>query len=62
MSANNKLKIIKGCNNFIVRNIDVDTGYEYDVATTDTLEKAIKKANKWAEENECEYGLDIKIE
>jgi len=27
----------------------------------ETLEEAIKKSNEWMLENECEYGLDIKL-
>ena len=62
MSANNQLVIYKKEKKFVVGHLDLDCGwYQKEMFIEDTLEEAIKKANKYQEENEVEYGLQIKI-
>lgn len=62
MSANNKIVIYKKEEKFVVGHLDLDCGWhEKEMFMTDTLEEAIKKANKFMKENEVEYGLDIRI-
>ena len=62
MSANNQLIIYKKKNKFIVGHLDLDCGWhDREIFIEDTLENAIKKANKFMEKNEVEYGLNIKI-
>jgi hypothetical protein len=62
MSANNQIIIYKKKDKFIVGNLDLDCGWnEKEMIVKDSLEEAIKSANEWMQENECEYGLSIKI-
>ena len=62
MSANNQLVIYKKGKKFIVGHRDLDCGWhQKEMIIKDTLEEAIKAANKYMEENEVEYGLSIKI-
>lgn len=62
MSANNELVIYKKGKKFIVGHMDLDCGWhEKEMIITNTLEEAIKGANKFMEENEVEYGLQIHI-
>jgi len=62
MSANNQLVIYKKGKKFVVGHLDLDCGWhEKEMITTNTLEEAIKEANKYMIENEVEYGLDIKL-
>ena len=62
MSANNKLIIYKKGEKFIVGHFDMDCGWhEKEMIIKDTLEEAIKAANRFMEETEVEYGLSIKI-
>ena len=62
MSANNQLVIYKKGKKWIVGHTDLDCGWhKKEMITENTLEEAIKSANKWMENNECEYGLSIKI-
>lgn len=61
MSANNKILIVARNAKYEVREFDVDTGNGFYIATCSSLEEAIRKANKYQEENPVEYGLDIKI-
>lgn len=62
MSANNQLIIYKRGKKFIVGHLDLDCGWHNKkMIIKDTLEEAIKSANKYMEYNEVEYGLDIKI-
>jgi len=63
MSANNLLTIYKKGNKFVIGHSDLDCGWiEKEMIITDTLEEAIKKANKYQEENMVEYGLKINID
>lgn len=60
MSVNNQLVIYKKKGKFIVGHLDMDCGWhEKEMIIKDTLEEAIKSANEWMQENECEYGLKI---
>ena len=62
MSANNQLVIYKKGKKFIVGHSDLDCGWhQKEMFVEDTLEEAIKKSNEYMEENEVEYGLDIRI-
>ena len=62
MSANNQLVVYKKGNKFIVGHLDLDCGWrEKEMIIKDTLEEAIKAANKYIETEEVEYGLDVKI-
>jgi len=64
MSANNQLVIYKEGKKFVVRHIDVDTGGEHwweGKKEFDTLEEAIKAANKFQKKYEVEYGLAINL-
>lgn len=61
MSANNELTITKRGEIYDVSEIDVDTGSGFLVMQCASLEEAIREANKYQEENEVEYGLNIKI-
>lgn len=61
MSANNQIIIQKLGEKYSVSEIDVDCGGGYFITDDhfETLEEAIKAANKYMEENEVEYGLNI---
>ena len=63
MSANNEICIIKNPNgSYSVYDHDVDSdedGAFIDLASD--LERAVRIANKYIEENECEYGLRIEL-
>ena len=62
MSANNKLVIYKKKKKFVVGHLDLDCGWhDKEMIIKDTLEEAIRSANKYMETEEVEYGLDIKI-
>lgn len=62
MSANNQLVIYKKGKKFVVGHLDLDYGWhEKEMIIKDTLEEAIKAANKFMKDNEVEYGLDIKL-
>ena len=62
MSANNQLVIYKKGKKFVVGHLDLDCGWhEKEMIVRNTLEGAIKEANKFMEENEVEYGLNVKI-
>jgi hypothetical protein len=61
MSANNQLLITKREEKYVVTDIDVDTGSEYEVAVKDTLEEAIRSANRVMEDVVVEYGLRVDI-
>jgi hypothetical protein len=62
MSANNQLVIYKKDDKFVVGHLDVDCGWHNkEMITADTLEEAIKEANKFMGEEEVEYGLKINI-
>lgn len=65
MSSNNYLLIIKTPKGkYVVEERDVDTGSSYtfhDFGEQETLEKCIEIANRYMEENEVEYGLEIKL-
>jgi hypothetical protein len=68
MSANNYILIQKSRNSknkvdYLVKDIDADNPYMgyFAVGCADTLEKAIKMANKYRKENEVEYGLEFDI-
>jgi len=60
MSANNQIIIYKEKNKWIIEHWDVDCGKHRDkFPKCDTLEEAVKEANKFKEEREVEYGLSI---
>ena len=66
MSANNQLVIIKVKNGYTVRHIDIDSGKDSygKFPFCDTLEEAVKIANKFERESLAEgigieYGLKI---
>ena len=61
MSANNSLVIIKTKKGkFLLRHRDLDCGWHKDKwPQFETLEEAVKAANKFQEEREVEYGLQI---
>ena len=62
MSANNQLVIYKKGKKFVVGHLDLDCGWnEKEMIIKDTLEEAIKAANEFMEDNEVEYGLNIKL-
>jgi hypothetical protein len=62
MSANNQLVIIKTEKGYILKHLDMDCGFHKDKwPEFKTLEDVVKAANKWMEENECEYGLSINL-
>lgn len=62
MSANNELIIRKIKNKFQIIHWDLDCGRLPDkFPEFENLEKAVKEANKFMEENEVEYGLSIQI-
>ena len=62
MSANNQLVIYKKGKQFVVGHLDLDAGWhEKEMIIKDTLEEAIRAANKYMEEEEVEYGLDVRI-
>lgn len=61
MSANNFIRIISRWGNYEITDVDVDGCGQTEIGKTKTLEEAIRIANKYREENEVEYGLDIKI-
>lgn len=62
MSVNNQLVIYKKGIKFVVGHLDLDCGWhDKEMIVSDTLEEAIKEANKFQSENEVEYGLSIKI-
>lgn len=63
MSANNQIIIYKKHGKFIIEHWDLDCGkYEYDkFPKFDNLEDAIREANKFMNEVEVEYGLNIKV-
>ena len=54
MSANNMITINK--KNFVVMNVDAETGYGSEVGKGKSLEEAIEIAEKSMEEEEVEYG------
>ncbi|OGY51003.1 MAG: hypothetical protein A3B89_02410 [Candidatus Buchananbacteria bacterium RIFCSPHIGHO2_02_FULL_40_13] len=62
MSVNNYIKIIRQGEKFEVTERDADTkGILCFNKIFDTLEEAIKASNKYQEEQEVEYGLDIRL-
>jgi hypothetical protein len=61
MSANNQLRIWNRGNEWCISEDDVDTGKGILLAVKKSLEEAIKFANKYQEDNEIEYGLDVSI-
>jgi len=61
MSANNQLLIKKTKQGYIVKDVCVEGGTGEIIFVAQNLETAIKKANKYMEENIVEYGLSIPI-
>ena len=61
MSANTELKIKKEKNLYVLKLRDVDVGNGMLIGKYKTLEEAIKRANKYREEEPVEYGLLIDI-
>lgn len=69
MSANNQISIHKGQSRihpsevvFLVDNVDVETaGIIERIGESTILEGAVELANKYMEEEEVEYGLDIRV-
>lgn len=61
MSANNQILIIARNGKYEVSDVDVDGCGSNHIETTDTLESAIRSANRYLDENEVEYGLKICI-
>ena len=61
MSANNQLLIKKTKQGYIVKDICIEGGTGEIIFVAQNLETAIKKANKYMEENIVEYGLSISI-
>jgi len=58
MSANNKLLIYKKKDNFMIENVDVDTGGGFLEGTTKTFREARELAKKIMSEEPVEYGVD----
>lgn len=62
MSANNKIIIKKKNNKWVIIHWDLDCGKMNDkFPKFDSLEEAVKEANKFMEIQEVEYGLSIKL-
>lgn len=62
MSANNFLLITKEKDKYSLHHCDADCGPWGDkFPEFSTLEEAVKAANSFMQENEVEYGLDIRI-
>jgi len=63
MSANNELLIQKIGNKYSVSDIDIEVGEGFFISDNhfDTLEEAIKAAQKYQQENEVEYGLNFNM-
>ena len=63
MSANNivRIKEYKESPKYRVRDEDIECGCGYDVGSADTLEEAVKIANKYEEEEFVEYGITIDL-
>ena len=61
MSANNQILIKKTKQRYIVKDICIEGGTGEIIFVAQNLETAIKKANKYMEENIVEYGLSIPI-
>lgn len=64
MSANNEIYIRKNNNIWEIFDRDVDDNIEEDAVNlgwAESLEVAVKKANKYMETNEVEYGLNIEL-
>ena len=67
MSANNFISILRKKttdkpDTFIVQELDADSGgLITDIGKFYDLENAVKSANKYQDENEVEYGLDIRV-
>ena len=61
MSANNQILIKKTKQGYIVKDVCVEGGTGEIIFVAQNLETAIKKANKYMEENIVEYGLSIPI-
>ena len=61
MSANNQLLIKKTKQGYIVKDVCVEGGTGEIIFVAQNLETAIRKANKYMEENIVEYGLNIPI-
>ena len=62
MSADNYLLIHRPGKKYLVEDCMSENRYGSLVGAEDTLEEAIKKANKYMKENIVEYGLKIDIE
>ena len=58
MSANNKLYIYKDKDDFIIRNLDVDSGAGFLEGKTKTFKEARELAKKIMSEEPVEYGVD----
>jgi hypothetical protein len=61
MSANNFVRIISRNGKYEIADVDADGCGAIKIGKADTLEESIRIANKYQDENEVEYGLDIKI-
>ena len=61
MSANNQILIKKTKQGYIGKDICVEAGTGEIIFVAQNLETAIRKANKYMEENIVEYGLSIPI-
>jgi len=62
VSSNNFISIQKIKDKYVVDDRDMEFGSVagIKIGEFDTLEEAIKEANKYQKENEVEYGLSIK--
>lgn len=64
MSANNCIFITKNPEGkFVIREMDIDswTPYSTDIPVCETLEEAVREANRYSLTTEIEYGLQIAI-
>lgn len=61
MSADNILRISKIKDKYVVKDCFVESKEGLEVGKYDTLEEAIREANKYMSEEIVEYGLDISI-
>ena len=62
MSANNQVQITELPSRFEITDIDVDNPNQgFVIGKAQSLRRAIHLANNYIKDNECEYGLSIRL-
>ena len=57
MSANNIVMISKANNRYLITDEDIESEEGMGIGIEHTLEEAVKRAEKYCQENEVEYGI-----